>query len=51
MLRFTVTPDNQDIPDFRNSCQQGIYVACSLSALKVAAAKNLLPKRLKEYGK
>ena len=49
LLRFTVTPDNQVIPDFRKRLPgKGIYVACSLSALKVAAAKNLFAKALKK---
>ena len=48
LLRFTVTPDNQVIPDFKKRLPgKGIYVACSLSALKVAIAKNLFAKAAK----
>ena len=48
LLRFTVTPDNQVIPDFKKRLPgKGIYVAGSLSALKVAIAKNLFAKAAK----
>lgn len=49
LLRFTVAPDNQVIPDFKKRLPgKGVYVACSLSALKTAVAKNLFAKALKK---
>lgn len=49
LLRFTVTPDNQVIPDFKKRLPgKGVYVACSLSALKTAVAKNLFAKAFKK---
>lgn len=49
LLRFTITPDNQVIPDFKRRLPgKGIYVNCSLSALKTAIAKNLFAKAAKK---
>ena len=49
LLRFTVTPDNVVIPDFKKRLPgKGIYVACSMSSLKIAIEKNLFAKTLKK---
>ena len=49
LLRFTVTPDNQVVPDFKSRLPgRGIYVSCSLSALKTAIAKSLFSKSVKK---
>ena len=47
LLRFTVTPDNMVIPDFKKKLPgKGIYVACSMSSLKIAIEKNLFAKAI-----
>jgi len=49
LLRFTLTLENQVIPDFKKRLPgKGIYVACSLSSLKTAVAKNLFAKAVKK---
>lgn len=49
LLRFTVTPDNMVIPDFKKKLPgKGIYVACSMSSLKIAIEKNLFAKTFKK---
>ena len=48
MLRFTITPDNMVVPDFKKRLPgKGIYVACSKSSLSIAIEKNLFAKAAK----
>lgn len=48
LLRFTVTPDNQVIPDFRKKLPgKGIWVKNSKNALQIAIDKNLFSKASK----
>lgn len=48
LLRFTVTPDLQVIPDFKKKLPgKGIYVINAQSALKTAVEKNLFAKAAK----
>lgn len=52
MLRFTVTPDLQVIPDFKKKLPgKGIYVTNSQTALETAIEKNLFGKALKNKAK
>lgn len=49
MLRFTITPDNMVVPDFKKRLPgKGIYVACSKSSLSIAIEKNLFAKAAKK---
>ena len=49
LLRFTVTPDNELIPDFKKRLPgKGVYVACSRSSLKMALEKKLFAKTCKK---
>ena len=48
LLRFTLTPDNQVIPDFKKKLPgKGMYVKNSKQALSTAVAKNLFSKAAK----
>lgn len=48
LLRFTVTPDNQIIPDFKKKLPgKGIWVKNSKKTLQIAIDKNLFSKVLK----
>ncbi len=48
LLRFTVTPDNQVIPDFKKKLPgRGIFVSNSKKALTTAIEKNLFSKSVK----
>lgn len=52
LLRFTVMPDNQVIPDFKKKLPgRGIYVTNSKKALQVAVDKNLFAKACKGKAK
>lgn len=45
LLRFTLTPDNQVIPDFKKKLPgKGFYVTCSKQSLEQAIAKNIFKK-------
>lgn len=49
LLRFTVTPDNQVVPDFKKKLPgKGIWVKNSKKALEAAVAKNLFSKAAKK---
>lgn len=49
LLRFTVTPDNQVIPDFKRKLPgKGIYTKNSQKCLKTAIEKNLFSKVTKK---
>lgn len=49
LLRFTLTPDNVIVPDFKKRLPgKGIYVACSKSSLQIAVEKNLFAKATKK---
>ena len=49
LLRFTLTPDNQVIPDFKKKLPgRGIYVSVSKAALQKAVDKNLFAKAVKK---
>lgn len=49
LLRFTLTPDNQIIPDFKKKLPgKGIYVSVSKAALQKAVEKNLFAKAVKK---
>lgn len=49
MLRFTVTPDNTVVPDFKKKLPgKGIWVKNSKTSLQVAIAKNLFSKAAKK---
>ncbi len=49
LLRFTVTPDNLVVPDFKKKLPgKGIWVQNSKQALSVAIAKNLFSKAFKK---
>lgn len=49
MLRFTVTPDNRIVPDFKKKLPgRGIWVKNSKAALNIAVAKNLFSKAVKK---
>lgn len=52
LLRFTITPDLQVIPDFKKKLPgKGIYVINSRKALDTAIAKNLFAKAAKRKAK
>lgn len=52
LLRFTLTPDNQIIPDFKKKLPgKGIYVSVSKVALQKAVEKNLFAKAVKKNAK
>ena len=45
LLRFTLTPDNQVIPDFKKKLPgKGFYITCSKQSLEQAIAKNIFKK-------
>lgn len=49
LLRFTLTPDNQIIPDFKKKLPgRGFYVTNSKTALQKAVEKNLFAKAVKK---
>ncbi len=49
LLRFTLTPDNRIIPDFKKKLPgKGIYVSVSQAALQKAIDKNLFAKAVKK---
>ena len=49
LLRFTLTPDNRIIPDFKKKLPgKGIYVSVSQAALQKAVDKNLFAKAVKK---
>lgn len=49
LLRFTLTPDNRIIPDFKKKLPgKGIYVSVSQTALQKAIDKNLFAKAVKK---
>ncbi len=49
LLRFTLTPDNQIVPDFKKKLPgKGIYVSVSKAALLKAIEKNLFAKAVKK---
>lgn len=49
LLRFTVTPDGQVIPDFKKKLPgRGVWVKCSKTALQTAVDKNLFSKAFKK---
>ncbi len=49
LLRFTLTPDNQIVPDFKKKLPgKGIYVSVSKAALQKAVEKNLFAKAVKK---
>lgn len=49
LLRFTITPDNQVIPDFKKKLPgRGIFVSNSKKALTTAVDKNLFSKSVKK---
>lgn len=49
LLRFTLTPDNRIIPDFKKKLPgKGIYVSVSQTALQKAVDKNLFAKAVKK---
>lgn len=49
LLRFTITPDHQAVPDFKKKLPGiGVYVANSRQALSVAVSKNLFSKAVKQ---
>lgn len=49
LLRFTLTPDNRVVPDFKKKLPGGgIYVSNSLKMLKTAIEKNLFAKAVKK---
>ena len=48
LLRFTVTPDGQLVPDFKKKLPgKGVYVVCKKNALQDAIQKGLFAKALK----
>lgn len=52
LLRFTVTPDRQVVPDFKKKLSGiGIYVSNSRSQLETAVSKNLFAKAAKKHFK
>ena len=52
LLRFTLTPDNRIIPDFKKKLPgKGIYVSVSQAALQKAVDKNLFAKAVKKMSK
>ncbi len=52
LLRFTLTPDLQVIPDFKKRLPgKGVYVRNSRKALQTAVEKNLFAKALKQKAK
>lgn len=49
LLRFTLAPDNQVVPDFKKKLPgKGIYVSVSKTALQKAVEKNLFAKAVKK---
>lgn len=49
LLRFTLTPDNQIVPDFKKKLPgKGIWVTNSKKALMIAVEKNLFAKAAKK---
>lgn len=52
LLRFTLAPDNQVVPDFKKKLPgKGIYVSVSKTALQKAVEKNLFAKAVKKNAK
>lgn len=49
LLRFTISPDNTVVPDFKKKLPgKGIYVSNSKKALETAVSKNLFSKAMKK---
>ncbi len=52
LLRFTLTPDGNVVPDLKKKLPgKGVYVSCSKALLEQAVAKNLFTKAFKQKAK